>query len=554
MIFTTVLNIVGSLGLFLFGMKIMSNGIQKAAGERLQNIIRLMTGNRFMAVCTGFLVTGLVQSSSATTVMLVGFVNAGLLTLKQAIGVIMGANIGTTVTGWIVAIIGFKIHISAVALPALAIGLPLRLAVKLGKQDWGEALSGFGLLFLGLDFLKSSIPSIQDNPEILHFLANLTGLGPLSFIIFVLVGTVLTVVVQSSSAAMAITLTMAHFGWIDFPTAAAIVLGENIGTTTTAFIASIGTNIHARRASRAHMLFNVFGVVWIAFLMKPFISLIDLVVPGSMSATGAITAHLAMFHTMFNLLNTAVCIGFVGKIERIVKRFVKGGEAEEELLYQLKYISTQIQETPQLNIANAKLELSRMASIVGEMFDRFLLVFNNPDRKMGNQVESLKRMEEYTDRMQEDISAFLASCAQQNLSSVSAQNVNSMIRIAHELETIGDSCFNLMILAQRRYDGKVILPQAALVDLEPYTTVVSNFINFITEHLNQHLSRDELETAFELERTVDDLRNRLKDEAQDRLSSGSDVKSELLYIEIVRQIEQIGDQALNVAQALRQIR
>ena len=554
MVFITCINIVGSLGLFLFGMKIMSNGIQKAAGRRLQNILKFMTGNRYMAVLTGFIVTGLIQSSSATTVMLVGFVNAGLLTLRQAIGVIMGANIGTTLTGWIVAIIGFKFSITAVALPALAIGLPLRLSTKLGKQDWGEAFTGFGLLFLGLDFLKSSIPSIESNPEILHFLANFTDRGPLSFLIFVSVGTILTIIVQSSSAAMAITLTMAYAGWIDFPTAAAIVLGENIGTTATAFIASIGTNVNSRRASRAHTFFNVFGVLWMALLIKPFLALVDLVVPGSAGADAGIVAHLAMFHTLFNLTNTGLCIGFVGAIEAVVKRLVKPRPGEEELVYKLKYISAQVQDTPELNITNAKLELSRMAAIIGQMFDRFLLVFHNPDRKMGDEVESLKKMEDYTDRMQEDISAFLASCAQQSLNRTSANNVNVMIRIAHELENVGDAVYNLMILAERRYEGKLVFSEAALLDLEPYITVVSEFIDFITEHLNQHLSEDELETAFRLETSVNEFRNRLKDQAQERLSSGSEVKSELLYIEIVRQIEQIGDHALNVAQALRQMR
>jgi len=350
---------------------------------------------------------------------------------------------------------------------------------------------------------------------------------------------------------MAMTLTMAHLGWLDLPTAAAIVLGENIGTTTTALFASIGTNVNARRASRAHTLFNVFGVVWIAFLFKPFLALVDLLVPGSTGADGEIAAHLAMFHTLFNLVNTCVCIGFVGKIEAFIKRLVKPHKGEEDLLYQLKYISAKVMDTPELSNANAKLELSRMARIVSTMFERFLLVFKNPDRKMGNEVDSLKKMEEYTDRMQEDISAFLAKCAQQSLNKTSAANVNAMIRIAHELETIGDSCYNLMILAERRYESKLAFPEVALAHLEPYTKLVSEFINFITEHLNRHLSQNELETAFTLEHTVDDYRNRLKDEAQDRLSEGSDVKSELLYIEIVRQIEQIGDNALNVAQALR---
>ena len=553
MIATTIFNIVGSLGLFLFGMKIMSDGIQKAAGRRLQNVLRFMTGNRFIAVFTGFLVTGLIQSSSATTVMIVGFVNAGLLSLRQAIGVIMGANIGTTVTGWIVALIGFKFKITAIVLPVLAIGLPLRLSKRLGKQDWGEALTGFGILFLGLDLLKSSVPHIQDNPEVLQFLAQFTEKGALSFLIFVTFGTILTIVVQSSSAAMAITLTMAFSGWIDYPTAAAIVLGENIGTTATAYIASIGANVSARRASRAHTFFNLFGVVWMAFLFRPFLNLVDTIMPGTPTGSD-ITSHLAMFHMLFNIVNTAICIGFTRQLEYVVKRISKPKKSEEDQVYQLKYISTQIQDTPELNLANAKLELSRMAGMIGDMFTRFLLVFKNPDKKMGDDVEDVKLTEEYTDRMQEDISTFLASCAQQSLNNTSATNVNAMIRIAHELENIGDSCYNLMILAERRYRKDITFTESSVADLEPYTGRVSEFIEFIRERLNRHLSRAELDTAFKLEESINEYRNRLKDEAQERLSKGSDVKSELMFIEIVRKIEQVGDHALNIAQALRQIR
>ena len=553
MILITVLNIIGSLGLFLFGMKIMSDGIQKAAGHRLQNVLGFMTGNRFAAVATGVLITGLIQSSSATTVMVVGFVNAGLVSLRQAIGVIMGANIGTTVTGWIVALLGFKFKIAVIVLPALAVGLPLRLSKRLGKQDWGEALTGFGLLFLGLDLLKNSVPEIQSNAEFLQFMAQLNNLGPLTFIIFVAFGTILTIVVQSSSAAMAITLTMAFSGWIDFSTAAAIVLGENIGTTATAFIASIGTNINARRASRVHMLFNVFGVLWIGILFKPFLALVDLIVPGAPTG-GAITAHLAMFHTLFNVTNTVLFIGFVRQLESLVKKLTRPKADEEERAYQLKYISTTLQDTPEMNLMNAKMELSRMAGIVQEMFSRFLEVFRNPNKKMGNQVAELKEMEDYTDRMQEDISIFLAQCARESLTETSAANVSAMIRIAHELENIGDACFNLMVLARRRYDSRIKFDPSALDDLNPYSVKVAEFIEFIRKHLNEHLSRAELETAYLYEDDVNRFRTRLKDEAQDRLQTGADVKSELLFIEMVRQIEHMGDHALNVAQALRQIR
>ncbi|MCD6396145.1 MAG: Na/Pi cotransporter family protein, partial [Spirochaetaceae bacterium] len=309
-----ILSIAGSLGLFLFGMKIMSDGIQKAAGDRLKAILNLMTKNRVFAVFTGFFITALIQSSSATTVMIVSFVNAGLLNLGQAIGVIMGANIGTTVTGWIVALLGFKIKITSMALPSIGIGLPFFFSKNINKKEFGEILIGFGLLFLGLAFLKDSVPDIKSHPEILEFIQNLTGYGIGSIILFVIIGSLITVIVQSSSAAMAITLTMAWSGWIDFPTAAAIVLGENIGTTITAYLASIGTSINARRASRAHTLFNIFGVIWMLILFKPFIYLVDIIVPGDISAgsnPASIPAHLAMFHTLFNLINTIFSIFFI---------------------------------------------------------------------------------------------------------------------------------------------------------------------------------------------------------------------------------------------------
>ena len=276
----SIFTIIGSLGLFLYGMKIMSEGIQKAAGDRLQKIMNLMTANRFASVFTGFSITALIQSSSATTVMVVSFVDAGLLTLRQAIGVIMGANIGTTVTGWLVAIIGFKFSISTIALPAVGIGLPLFFIKKLRKKDLGEVFIGFGLLFLGLGFLKSSMPDINSHPEVLEFLTRFTNRGFLRTLSSFSAGALITVIVQSSLAAMAITLTMAHAGWIDFPTAAAIILGENIGTTITAYLASLSTGVNARRAPGPTPLFNLLGVLWMSLLFVPFLSLVNTLVPG----------------------------------------------------------------------------------------------------------------------------------------------------------------------------------------------------------------------------------------------------------------------------------
>ena len=272
---STTLNILGSLGIFLFGMKVMSEGIQKTAGNRLRSILAYMTQNRFTGVITGFITTCLVQSSSATTVMVISFVNAGLLTLTESIGIIMGANIGTTITGWMVAILGFKFKITTIALPSIGIGLPLIFSKVIKRKNLGEIFVGFGLLFLGLKFLKESVPDIKNNPEVLEFLKSYTDLGMVSVLIFVVVGVFLTIIVQSSSAAMTITITMAFKGWIDFPTAAALVLGENIGTTITAYLASLGGNYHAKRASRAHMIFNLLGVTWMLISFSIFVLAFD---------------------------------------------------------------------------------------------------------------------------------------------------------------------------------------------------------------------------------------------------------------------------------------
>jgi phosphate:Na+ symporter len=346
--------VIGSLGLFLYGMRAMSDGIQKVAGDRLQSVLNFMTGNRVAAIFTGLAITAIVQSSSATTVMVVSFVNAGLLQLGQSIGVIMGANIGTTLTGWIVALAGIKVDMSVAALPAIGIGFVLVIATKLKKEGLGETLIGFGLLFMGLDFLKKSMPDISQNPEMLSFLTKFTGYGLGSYLLFVIVGTLLTVIVQSSSAAMAITLMMAYNGWIDYPTSAAIILGENVGTTITAYLASFGTSVNARRASRAHTLFNIFGVIWITPVFAIFLKFIDFIVPGSVygpNSNLALPTHLAMFHTMFNVVNTLIFAFFIPQIAKVVSLLVPDEEATSTGAYKLRYFRATMQDTPEFTRA-----------------------------------------------------------------------------------------------------------------------------------------------------------------------------------------------------------
>ncbi len=549
-------SIVGSLGMFLFGMKIMSDGIQKAAGEKLHGILNFITNNRFASVFTGFLITAIIQSSSATTVMVVSFVNAGLLSLVQSIGVIMGANIGTTVTAWIVAYFGFKFKIAEIALPVIAVGIIFFFAKKWNKKSWGEAFIGFGILFLGLANLKNLVPQMN-----FEFVDSLTGFGYGSIFIFVFIGALITVIVHSSSASVAIIATLLAGKLVSFELAAAMALGSNIGTTIDAYLASIGTTVNARRAARVHLLFNIAGTLWVIPLLYPFLSLVDKIIPGvPVIITGSkaeqviITTHLAMFHTLFNCCNTLLFIGFVPQIAKLIKKIIPEKKDDSRERYRLKYISTIVQDTPELNIINAKRELSRMAGVTEEMFITFLEVFRNHEKKMTNEVEELKQKEDYTDQMQEEISRYLVECAKENLNEVSAMNVNAMIRIVNELESIGDSCFNLIVLLQRRYDKKIKLYPKAIADIEPYARVVKDFIFFIKEHLNEHLSSEELDKAYILEESINNYRNSLIKESRLRLQSGSaEVKGELLYLDMLRHIERIGDYSLNVAEALRAI-
>ena len=401
--------------------------------------------------------------------------------------------------------------------------------------------------------LKDSVPDIRSNPEILEFLSRYAWRGLPSFFLFVIVGTVLTFIVQSSSAAMAITLTIAYAGWIDFQTAAAIVLGENIGTTITAYLASLSANTNAKRAARVHTLFNILGVIWIAFVFQLFLRFVDILVPGEIGGKNGITSHLAMFHTMFNICNTFLLIWFVPQLAYLAKRLVRAVPEKEAAVYSFPYISTTLQDTPELNILKAEMEIKKMFDIVEQMFDIFLLVFNNPEKKMKNEVKELRQMEDLTDTMQEQLSQFLVMCSHENLNDRSLRNVNSMIRIVDELESIGDSCFNLILLSQRRYDKNIQLDPNGIVNLKEYTDTVKEFLEFNRLKLNSDLSDEDLEKAYEMERKVDALRDALQKESRRRLKKGSSIKSELLYLEFLKHIEHIGDFSLNITEAQKVI-
>ena len=546
---SATLNILGSLGVFLFGMKVMSDGIQKVAGNRLRNILSYMTQNRFAGVLTGFITTCLVQSSSATTVMVVSFVNAGLLTLIQSIGIVMGANIGTTLTGWLVAILGFKFKITTIALPAVGIGLPLIFSKLTKRKNIGEIFVGFGLLFLGLKFLKESVPDIKNNPEILEFLTSYTELGILSLFIFIIVGVLLTLTVQSSSAAMTITITMAFKGWIDFPTAAALVLGENIGTTITAYIASINANYHAKRTARAHLIFNVFGVIWMIIAFNSFIQLVDYIVPGDYSDPSNIPIHLSMFHTMFNIVNVLLLIWFVPQIASIVKKMVKPTKDEEQAEYKLEYLSTSVQPIPEISLLEAKKEVSHMSSITNKFLSSAFDAINNGIKD--NSIEKARNTEILTDQMQVEISNYLAECTKHELSVASSNNASDMIRIVNELESIGDSTFNLFLITEKL--ERDTLSTEMKDQISRIYNKVSEFSNwnhsFIVDNIKQ-MSDEELNKSVEYEDEIDEMRNKFIKESGERLSKESNAKSELIFIDIIKHLEHIGDFALNISQAL----
>lgn len=547
----TVLRILGSLGLFLFGMKIMSEGIQKTAGDRLQRILNFMTGNRFAAVLTGLAITAIIQSSSATTVMVVSFVNAGLLTLFQAIGVIMGANIGTTITAWIVSLIGFNLNVSALALPAIGIGFILYMAIKWKLKDQGEAILGFGILFLGLDFLTKALPKIDY--ESIAFIASVSNLGFLSEMIGALVGVGVTLIVHSSSASTAIFITMAFNGVVDFPMAAAMILGANIGTTVDALLASIGTKAVAKRAALVHILFNIIGSVWVLILFRPFLQFVDFITPGTPTGSG-ITTHLAMLHTIFNTVNAVVFLPFIRPFERLVTFLIKDDPKEIQVVYRLPYTTASIQETPELQVPRAVKEIKDLAVLVQGMFEQFQAALQAKHAgTVDDLVDKLKEKEDYADQMREQISRFLIECTRAQLSPRTEQRVAQLLRIVADLEDMTDDCYSLSLTLQRSYHKKLVFNRKELDALEPYILLVRDFLAFVREHLGASLSVEDLEHAKILEEKIDQFRSKLKKLARKNIESGADVKTELLFIDLVRRIEKLGDYSYSITESLSHI-
>lgn len=542
-----ILQLIGALGFLLYGMKLMSDGIQKSAGKSLHRILGLMTGNRFLAMLTGMFITMLIQSSGATTVMVVSFVNAGLLSLSQSVGIIFGANIGTTITAWIVAFFGFNFKISALAIPLFGIGFFLTSIKRLQKQNIGEAIMGFGLLFLGLDLLSKSIPTLDASN--IGFLSAWTDKGALSVIIGIIAGMAITVLLHSSSASTAIILTMSHNGLLPWEFAAAMVLGSNIGSTVDAVIAAWGTKVNARRAALIHVLFNVTGTIWAAILLHPLLLLVDALVPGPVQQH--ITYHIAMLHTVFNVINTLIFLPFAHQIAALTERLIKPKADEAAGVYRLDFVETGAKENAVAYVIRAEKEIEDMTDVVTRMFDRISLGFQQRTMDFVSQeMEILTQDENYADQMKEQLTSYLVRCSQLPMSDKLKNNVSVMLRIVDDLENMTDDCYSIGVLLSRSVEKEMQFATEDMERLQPYLELVRYFLDFIRKNINKHLNEEQLAVAQVLEDQIDDLRKKLKKVARKRLESGADVKTELLYIDLVRNIEKIGDRAFSISEAL----
>ena len=482
-----ILELVGSLGFLLYGMKLMSDGVQQSAGEKLQRALSVLTGNRFMSLLTGLVVTMIIQSSGATTVMVVTFVNAGLMTLAQSVGVVFGANIGTTITAWIVAVFGFNFKISAFAIPLFGLGYFLSIVKKGVFKNWAEAIMGFGLLFFGLSGLSDVF-----TPDQLGWLFKIQGNGPVAILLGFGIGIIITALLHSSSAFSAIVITMAYNGLINWELAAAMTLGSNIGSTIDAILAALGTNADARRSALIHVLFNVFGTFLALIFFHPFLDLVQFLTPGREHSNIAI--RISMLHTVFKTLSTLVMLPLQNLLIKLTQRLIKDDPKDKPTVYRLDFTEMLGKDSVTTHIIQVEKAIADMTDVVTEMFDK--------------------------------------------------------IQIVDELENMSDSCYATIMLITKSIEKKMKFNDADMERLLPYIELARQFLQFIRININKQLTQEKLDLAAELEDGIDAFRKDLKKVARKRLEGGADVKAELLYIDIVRTIEHIGDNCFNISENL----
>lgn len=563
-----IFTLLGALGMFLYGMNLMSSGLQKAAGDKLRGFFSAMTSNPFKGVLTGLGITSIIQSSSATTVMVVSFVNAGLLTLTQAIGVIMGANIGTTVTAWMVAFLGFKADISILAIPLMLFGFLFSNSKKNKHQNIGELIVGFSLLFLGLSFMKESVPDLRETPQVLEFVRNWASYGFGSVLLFLAFGTILTLVLQSSSATMAITLIMLSMGWIPFHMACAMVLGENIGTTITANIAAAVGNTQAKRAAMSHTIFNVFGVIWALILFKPFTTLVGkvielfglpnpaaegfIVVEGDMGSSTAALYGLSMLHTMFNTINTLILVWFIKYIEKAVVWIIKPKNQEAEP-FRLKYISAGPLATPELAAAQAFDEIVHFAEISRNGLGYAKQAIAADAKHFDELREKLVKYEEISDRIEYEIAAFLNGVSAGDISEATSVKIKAMYKIIGELESLGDSGEAISRMLSRRNEHKKSFDTATIEKINLMIAKVDSayevmIANLIAAHEGTLTS---IANAYDAEEQINALRNELREAEIDALDNNDkNYQTSVYYFDIINELERMGDFMINISQSL----
>ena len=566
-----VFTLLGALGMFLYGMNLMSSGLQKAAGDRLRGFLSAMTSNPFKRVMTGLGITAIIQSSSATTVMVVSFVNAGLLTLVQAIGVIMGANIGTTVTAWLVAWLGFKADISILAIPLMLFGFLFSNSKKNQHKNIGELIVGFSLLFLGLSFMKESVPDLSETPQVLEFVKDWSSYGFSSVLIFLVFGTILTLVLQSSSATMAITLIMLSMGYIPFSMACAMVLGENIGTTITANIAASVGNTSAKRAAMSHTIFNVFGVIWALIFFKPFLSLVGIIIesfglpnpskegfavasPTSLESTAALYG-LSMLHTLFNTINTTILIGCTSLIEKAVIKIIKAPANQEKDVFRLKYIEAGPLATPELATEQASNEIIHFAEISkrGLGYAREAINETNAD-KFEELRGKLVKYEEISDRIEYEIAQFLNAVSSDEVSEKTSKEIKAMYKVIGELESLGDSGETISRILSRRNIHKKEFDADSIKKLNQMTDLVEKAYDVMIENLKLAFNGKlgDIVNAYAAEDHINTLRNNLRDAAiEDIDSNNKTYQSSVYFMDIISELERMGDFMINISQSLQ---
>ena len=551
--FYDFLKLIGSLGLFLYGMKIMSEGLQKVAGDRLRSILTAMTTNRVTGVLTGVLITALIQSSSATTVMVVSFVNAGLLTLAESISVIMGANIGTTVTAWIISIFGFKVDMAAFALPLLAIALPLIFSGKSNRKSIGEFIFGFSFLFMGLSYLKANAPDLNANPEMLAFVQNYTDMGFFSILLFLFIGTILTMIVQASAATMAITLIMCANGWISLELGAALVLGENIGTTITANLAALTANTQAKRAALAHFVFNVFGVIWVLIIFHPFMELVNWVVDTFFQSNNpevAISYKLSAFHSIFNICNVCILIWGVKLIERTVCALIRPKEEDEDP--RLRFITGGMLSTAELSILQARKEIHLFAERTHRMFGMVQdLMHTEKDDDFNKLFSRVEKYENISDNMELEIANYLNQVSEGRLSSESKLQIRAMLREVTEIESIGDSCYNLARTINRKRQTNQDFTEKQYEHIHFMMKLTDDALAqmIVVVEKPEHQSID-INKSFNIENEINNYRNQLKNQnILDVNNKEYDYQMGVYYMDIIAECEKLGDYVVNVVEA-----